>query len=56
MLPNDQKDLLLGFVQSHRGVEDDFDDFVEGKGRSLIFLLSGAPGVGKTLTAEGGKY
>ncbi|CAI6332877.1 unnamed protein product [Periconia digitata] len=53
VLPYDQKDLLLGFVQCHHGMEEDFDDFVEGKGRSLIFLLSGAPGVGKTLTAEG---
>ena len=26
-------------------------DFVEGKGNGLIFLLHGAPGVGKTFTA-----
>lgn len=29
-----------------------FDDFIEGKGRGLIFLLSGPPGVGKTFTVE----
>ena len=29
-------------------------DFVRGKGSGLIFLLHGAPGVGKTCTA--GKY
>ncbi|KFZ23239.1 hypothetical protein V502_02283 [Pseudogymnoascus sp. VKM F-4520 (FW-2644)] len=29
------------------------DDFVEGKGRGLIMLLYGPPGVGKTMTAEG---
>jgi DNA polymerase III delta prime subunit len=45
----------LGFVECHRETEDDFDDFIEGKGRSLIFLLSGPSGVGKTLTAEAGK-
>ncbi|GME23628.1 hypothetical protein BDV95DRAFT_572261 [Neofusicoccum parvum] len=35
---------------------DDFTawsaDFIEGKGRGLIFLLHGTPGVGKTYTAE----
>ena len=55
VLSEDHKDLVLGFVECHRGIEDDFDDFIEGKGRSLIFLLSGPPGVGKTLTAEGGR-
>jgi SpoVK/Ycf46/Vps4 family AAA+-type ATPase len=29
-----------------------FDDIIEGKGRGIIMLLSGPPGVGKTLTAE----
>jgi hypothetical protein len=28
-----------------------FDDFIEGKGKGLIFLLHGPPGVGKTFTA-----
>lgn len=27
-------------------------DLIRGKGKGLIFLLHGAPGVGKTLTAE----
>ena len=31
--------------------EDEFDDFIVGKGRGLIFVLHGAPGLGKTLTA-----
>ncbi|KAK8022906.1 hypothetical protein PG991_006787 [Apiospora marii] len=29
-----------------------FDDIVKGKGQGLVFVLSGPPGVGKTLTAE----
>ncbi|KAI4212582.1 MAG: hypothetical protein LQ349_009343 [Xanthoria aureola] len=32
--------------------EDDFDDLIQGKGKGLIFLLHGPPGVGKTYTAE----
>lgn len=31
--------------------EDDFDDLISGKGKGLIFLLHGPPGVGKTFTA-----
>lgn len=30
---------------------EEFDDIIEGKGRGLIFLLHGPPGLGKTLTA-----
>lgn len=29
-----------------------FDDFITNKGKGMILLLSGPPGVGKTLTAE----
>ncbi|PVH68761.1 P-loop containing nucleoside triphosphate hydrolase protein [Cadophora sp. DSE1049] len=29
-----------------------FDDVIAGKGKGLIFLLTGPPGLGKTLTAE----
>ncbi|KAE8447854.1 hypothetical protein EG329_010083 [Mollisiaceae sp. DMI_Dod_QoI] len=32
--------------------KDGYDDFVVGKGRGLVILLSGNPGCGKTLTAE----
>ena len=31
---------------------EQFDDFVQGKGKGIIMLLAGPPGVGKTLTAE----
>ncbi|KAK4625708.1 uncharacterized protein CLAFUR5_05938 [Fulvia fulva] len=53
VLPNDYKELILSFVESHRErAEDSFDDIIEGKGQGMIILLSGVPGVGKTLTAE----
>lgn len=32
--------------------EEGFDDIVRGKGRGLVCVLHGPPGVGKTLTAE----
>jgi len=53
VLPHQEKDLLLAFAQSKiKSSEVFFDDFVDGKGRGIIILLSGSPGVGKTLTAE----
>ncbi|KAL2058743.1 hypothetical protein ABVK25_000034 [Lepraria finkii] len=49
------KNLVLALAKAHLGETSDhaFDDFVVGKGRGLILLLHGPPGVGKTLTAEG---
>lgn len=32
-------------------VDNGFDDLIRGKGKGLIFLLHGPPGVGKTYTA-----
>ena len=54
MLPSESKDLVRALVASHtaRKERDDFDDIVKGKGKGLIFVLHGPPGVGKTLTAE----
>ncbi|KAH7025491.1 P-loop containing nucleoside triphosphate hydrolase protein [Macrophomina phaseolina] len=54
VLPGDTKKLVLSFVKSHihRGSAPRFDDFIEGKGQGIVFLLTGEPGVGKTLTAE----
>jgi hypothetical protein len=52
VLPSNTKDLILGFTQSQRTHRDTFDDVIEGKGRGMIILLCGPPGVGKTLTAE----
>lgn len=52
VLPHDYKELILAFVDSHLNKEDEFDDIIEGKGRGMIVLLHGSPGLGKTLTAE----
>ncbi|KAF2159005.1 hypothetical protein M409DRAFT_71347 [Zasmidium cellare ATCC 36951] len=52
VLPSDYKELILAFVDSHLSQGDSFDDIVQGKGRGIVILLSGVPGVGKTLTAE----
>ena len=58
VLSPQQKDLILAFVESQiRRRESSasvpvFDDIISGKGKGMILLLSGPPGVGKTLTAE----
>ncbi|KAL8909443.1 MAG: hypothetical protein Q9171_005041 [Xanthocarpia ochracea] len=52
VLPNDQKELILALTESQVANKDSFDDVIQGKGRGMIMLLSGPPGVGKTLTAE----
>jgi len=40
-IPDDKKEIIQGLTESHlnRGTNDSFDDFIEGKGRGLIFLL-----------------
>jgi hypothetical protein len=50
--PPNQKELILAFTRSQRNNKERFDDVIQGKGRGIIMLLSGPPGVGKTLTAE----
>ncbi|KAF1837936.1 P-loop containing nucleoside triphosphate hydrolase protein [Decorospora gaudefroyi] len=52
VLPEDQKELILSFAESQAMEQSSFDDMISGKGRGHITLLSGPPGVGKTLTAE----
>jgi len=42
----------MGFVESQVESQNSFDDVIQGKGKGIIMLLSGPPGVGKTLTAE----
>lgn len=50
--PEEQKDLVLSFVQNHQNTKQEMDDVIIGKGQGLVILLSGPPGTGKTLTAE----
>lgn len=52
VLPDDQKELILAFAESQVKYKDTFDDVISGKGKGIIMLLSGGPGIGKTLTAE----
>jgi SpoVK/Ycf46/Vps4 family AAA+-type ATPase len=47
-----KRGLVHSLVKSHRNGAETFDDVVSGKGKGLVGLLSGNPGVGKTLTAE----
>ena len=52
VLDPQQKELLLALTSAQRAHRKAFDDVVQGKGQGMIMLLAGAPGVGKTLTAE----
>lgn len=54
MLPHEHKELILALTESQVENKDEFDDVIQGKGKGMIMLLSGPPGVGKTLTAESG--
>lgn len=59
-LPSGHKEMVQALVRSHSmkrdnnlTIEGDINhDIVAGKGRGLIILLHGVPGVGKTSTAE----
>ncbi|KAK7957074.1 uncharacterized protein PG986_006296 [Apiospora aurea] len=52
VLPEGEKDLAWAFVENKSLSKTDFDDFIPDKGRGLIILMFGPPGVGKTFTAE----
>ena len=55
VLPEAHKELILALAESQVKHRDNFDDVIQGKGKGMIMLLSGPPGVGKTLTAESGE-
>ncbi|KAF2267699.1 P-loop containing nucleoside triphosphate hydrolase protein [Lojkania enalia] len=52
VLPPGYKDLILSFTKNQNSSEVLLDDVIEGKGQGIVMLLTGEPGVGKTLTAE----
>jgi MoxR-like ATPase len=52
ILEEKKRKMISLLVKSHRIDDAAFDDIVSGKGKGLVGLLSGSPGVGKTLTAE----
>jgi ATP-dependent Lon protease len=51
--------MILSLIVQHfrdkglAAIQDEHVDLVRGKGKGLVILLHGAPGVGKTTTAEG---
>ncbi|POS80957.1 hypothetical protein DHEL01_v200630 [Diaporthe helianthi] len=59
VLPGGHKKMVLSLISQHFRNKESTDnkdeqlDIVRGKGKGLIILLHGAPGVGKTTTAEG---
>lgn len=52
VLPGNEKQLSWDFVENKALANNNFDDFVQDKGRGIIILMFGPPGVGKTFTAE----
>ncbi|OTB15342.1 hypothetical protein K445DRAFT_22832 [Daldinia sp. EC12] len=59
VLPDGHKDMVQALVTQHfedkeaAAKGNERSDLVRGKGKGLVILLHGAPGVGKTTTAEG---
>lgn len=58
VLPPGHKPMVVSLIAQHfrdkesATADDDQNDIVRGKGKGLIILLHGLPGVGKTTTAE----
>ena len=53
VLQEQKKRLISSLLERQDCQQDDnFDDLIQGKGKGLIFLLHGPPGVGKTYTAD----
>ena len=52
VLPDNYKEMILAVSESQAENRQSYDDVIQGKGRGVILLVAGPPGVGKTLTAE----
>ncbi|PVH97971.1 P-loop containing nucleoside triphosphate hydrolase protein [Periconia macrospinosa] len=53
VMDRQHKDMLRSLVEQHRSSKGRIvTDVIRGKGKGLVILLHGPPGVGKTLTAE----
>ena len=52
VLPQGHKNMILAFSQSQVRSKALVGDDISGKGKGMIMLLSGGPGIGKTFTAE----
>lgn len=56
VLPREKKELISSLIVSSKLPGFSTDDFVQGKGKAVIILLHGPPGVGKTFTAGRSYY
>ncbi|KAK8085196.1 P-loop containing nucleoside triphosphate hydrolase protein [Apiospora hydei] len=52
LIDQDYKDTVLSLVRIHADERAMYDDVIAGKGKGMVMLLHGPPGVGKSLTAE----
>ena len=53
ILPDSQKNIVKAMVSSHAfHPSRSIDDIIAGKGKGLVSVLHGGPGLGKTLTVE----
>lgn len=52
VIKDEYKKMMIAMVEAYMLEQPGFSDIVTGKGRGLIILLHGPPGVGKTLAAE----
>jgi AAA+ superfamily predicted ATPase len=52
VIKEEYKRMMIAMVEAYMLEQPGFSDIVTGKGRGLIILLHGPPGVGKTLAAE----
>lgn len=52
VLPSNEKEILLAISSSQIQNGGEITDVMQGKGKGVNLLLTGPPGVGKTLTAE----